>query len=95
MVSRLGFTASFDAVTQDANGGPIDIALYEVVVEKLNDEPILQVFSVILRPTQTSVFVPQEFLEPSTEYKLEVIAEERGGNRTITETDAFTTDAAS
>jgi hypothetical protein len=93
VVSHMGFTASFDPVTEDSNGNPLAIALYEVVVEKLDDEPILQVFSVILPPSQTSVHVPEEFLEPETEYKLEVIAEEEGGNRTITETTAFTTDA--
>jgi hypothetical protein len=95
VVSHLGFTASFDAVTQDVDGNPLAIAFYEVVVEKENDEPILQVFSAILRPNQTSVFVPREFLEPNTAYKLEVIAEEEGGNRTITESATFTTDSPS
>lgn len=93
VVDHQGFTASFNAVTQDVDGNPLTIAYYELVVEKENDEPILQVFTVILRPTQTSVLVPEGFLEPSTEYKLEVIAVEEGGNRTITETGVFTTDA--
>jgi hypothetical protein len=93
VVSHLGFTASFDAVTEDAEGNPLAIAFYEVVVEKIDDEPILQVFSVILRPTQTSVAVPREFLEPATAYKLEVIAVEEGGNRTIAESGTFTTDS--
>jgi hypothetical protein len=92
LVSNDGFTASFDAVTQDSNGNPLAIELYELVVEKLDDEPILQVFSVILPPTQTSVFVPGQFLEADTQYKLEVIAQEESGNRTISETTAFTTD---
>ena len=92
VVSHLGFTASFDPVTLDTDGDPIDIELYVVVVEKEDDDPILQVFEVILPPTQTSVFVPGEFLEPDTEYKLEVIAQEESGNRTITETGTFTTD---
>ena len=34
------------------------------------------------------------FLEPETEYKLEVIAVEDSGNKTITETGLFETDAA-
>ena len=46
----------------------------------------------ILPPTQTSVSVPAEFLEPDTDYKLEVIAQEESGNRTITEEATFTTD---
>jgi hypothetical protein len=92
VVSHEGFTASFSPVTEDLDGKLLDIELYAVVVEKLDDEPILQVFSVILPPTQTSVFVPEEFLEPDTEYKLEVIAQEESGNRTISETGPFTTD---
>ncbi|MHC4469391.1 MAG: fibronectin type III domain-containing protein [Planctomycetota bacterium] len=92
-VSRDGFTASFDEVTLDIDGEPIEIEYYEVVVEKLEDEPILQTYTVILPPGQTSLFVPGEFLEPDTEYKLEVIVTEESGNRTIAETGAFTTDA--
>jgi len=63
----------------------------EVELEKENDEPILQTFDVILRPTQTSVAVPAAFLEPLTAYKFEVIAVLEGGNRTITESGTFTT----
>jgi hypothetical protein len=92
VVSHTGFTASFDAVTEDTEGNPLDIEYYEVVVEKEDDDPILQTFKVILRPGQTSVWVPEEFLEPDTEYKLEVIAVEESGNKTITEEGTFTTD---
>ena len=49
--------------------------------------------SVILRPVPNpSVFVPPEFLENDTEYKLEVIVQEESGNRTIAESETFTTD---
>jgi hypothetical protein len=64
-VSHQSFVASFDEVTEDSYGDPLDIELYEVVVEKEEDEPILQVFSVILPPTQTEVFVPGEFSSPT------------------------------
>jgi len=93
VVSYTGFTASFDPVTEDTDGNSLDIELYVVVVEKEDDDPILQTFTVILPPTQTSVDVPAQFLEPDTEYKLEVIAQEESGNRTITETGPFTTDS--
>ncbi|MHC4939650.1 MAG: fibronectin type III domain-containing protein [Planctomycetota bacterium] len=92
VVSHKGFTVSFDAVTKDIHGDPIDIEFYEVVVEKEDDDPILQTISIILRPSQTSVEIPGAFLEPGTEYKLEVIAQEESGNRTITETGLFETD---
>ncbi len=91
VVSPLGFTASFEPVIQDTEGNPIEIELYTVVVEKIEDEPILQTFTVILPPDRTEVDVPEQFLEPDTEYKLEVIAQEESGNRTITETGTFTT----
>ena len=93
-VSRNGFTASFDALAEDVDGNPLGIEFFELVVESEEDEPILRVFRVILVPTQTSVFVPGEFLEPDTSYKLEIIAQEASGNRTITETGFFTTDSA-
>ncbi len=92
-VSHEGFEVSFDAVTKDTDDNDLDIELYVVVVEKEDDDPILQTYTVILRPSQTSVWVPESFLEPDTEYKLEVIAQEEGGNRTITETGTFTTDS--
>lgn len=89
-VNPQGFTAGFDPVLQDTEGNDIDIEFYEVVVEKEEDEPILQTFTVILPPDRTSVYVPEQFLEPGTEYKLEVIAQEESGNRTITETGFMT-----
>jgi len=91
-VSHEGFEAGFDPVTEDTEGNPIDIEFYVVVVEKEDDDPIRQVYEVILRPVQTWVWVPEEFLEPGTEYKLEVIAQEETGNRTITETGTFMTE---
>ncbi|MDJ0976395.1 MAG: fibronectin type III domain-containing protein [Planctomycetota bacterium] len=93
-VSHEGFTVSFDEVTEDTEGNEIDIVYYEVVVEKDDDEPYLATFTVILGPDTTSVEVPGAFLEPETEYKLEVIAVEDSGNKTITETGLFETDAA-
>ena len=93
VVSHNGFTASFDEVTKDNDGNDLDVVFYVVVVEKEDDDPILQTFTVILRPGQTSVDIPKQFLEPDTEYKLEVIAQEESGNRTITETGSFETES--
>ena len=91
VVSHEGFFASFDPVTEDTEGNPIDIEFYVLVIEKEDDEPILQTMEVILRPSQTSIWIPEAFLEPDTEYKLEVIAQEESGNRTITEEAGFFT----
>jgi hypothetical protein len=60
----------------------IDVVGYRAIVER---EGPLRVFSVDLPASVTSVTIPEEFLEPGTEYKLEVQAIERGGNQTLTE----------
>jgi hypothetical protein len=91
IVAATGFFAGFDEVTMDADGNPLDIELYQLVVEKLDDDPILQKYEIILRPSMTEVWVPEAFLEEDTAYKLEVIVQEETGNRTISETDAFCT----
>ena len=61
------------------------ISGYIVVVEK--DEGQLETFTVNLPRGATSVSVPPEFMRPGTAYKAEVLAVERSGNKTITETE--------
>jgi hypothetical protein len=61
----------------------IDIAGYQVLV--VQEEPVLRVFSADLPATATSLAVPAEFVQPGTEYKVEVLAIEAGGNQTLTE----------
>lgn len=55
---------------------------YRAIVTRENP---LRVFSADLPASATSVTIPAEFLEPNTEYKLEVQAIERSGNQTLTE----------
>jgi hypothetical protein len=62
--------------------GGIDVVAYRAIVERENP---LRVFSVDLPSSVTSVTIPEEFLEPGVEYKLEVQAIESSGNQTITE----------
>ena len=61
------------------------IVAYEVVVE--TEDPRLRVFKVDMGRNATSVTVPTDFMRPGGEYKVEVIAIERSGNRTITEVE--------
>ncbi|MGH9252749.1 MAG: hypothetical protein ACRD0W_25015 [Acidimicrobiales bacterium] len=61
----------------------IDIAGYQVLV--VQEEPLLRVFSADLPATATELSVPAEFVQPRTEYKVEVLAIEAGGNQTLTE----------
>ncbi|MHC5064893.1 MAG: hypothetical protein ACYTG5_13070 [Planctomycetota bacterium] len=81
---------SFDAVTMDLDGEPLEPELYEVIVETEND--ILRVFSMVLEGdvANPQVTIPPEFLDPETEYKFEVIVQEESGNRTISETEFST-----
>jgi len=66
-----------------------DIAGYQVLV--VQEQPVLRVFSADLPATATRLSVPAEFLQPRTEYKVEVLAIEAGGNQTLTELTFRTT----
>jgi hypothetical protein len=61
----------------------IEITGYQVLV--VQEEPVLRVFSADLPATTTTLSVPAEFVQPRTEYKVEVLAIEAGGNQTLTE----------
>lgn len=65
-----------------------EIVRYQVIVER--EEPSLRVFSADLSARTTQVTVPPEFLEPGTDYKVEVLAVEKGGNQTISEREFST-----
>ena len=67
----------------------VDIASYQVLV--VQEQPVLRVFSADLPATATRLSVPAEFLQPRTEYKVEVLAIEVGGNQTLTELTFRTT----
>jgi hypothetical protein len=65
-----------------AEGGGIDIVGYRAIVTR---EDPLRVFNADLPASARSMTIPADFLEPGTEYKLEVQAIEAGGNQTLTE----------
>ena len=60
---------------------PID----QVLVYDGNAGESPQEFNVTVPGRKTSVTVPRQFLQPNTEYKIEVLAIEKSGNQTITE----------
>jgi hypothetical protein len=60
----------------------VDVVGYRAIVER---ERPLRVFNADLPASVTSVTISAEFLEPGTEYKLEVQAIEKSGNQTISE----------
>lgn len=61
---------------------PITISGYEVVIDS-ETEPSRRL-DLFLEPDVTHVEVPEEFLQPGTDYSFEVLAIEESGNQTIT-----------
>lgn len=86
-VSVTGLVASWGAVTETITGDPVNIIAYQLIVEK--DVPphphmIGKIgLSMYLRPSITSMAIPDGFLEPGTAYKWEVLAIEESGNQTL------------
>jgi hypothetical protein len=66
----------------------VQVVGYQVIVER--QDP-LRVFSVDLPATATSVSISPEYLEAGTDYNVEVLAIDEGGNQTITESSFATT----
>ncbi len=88
MVSTDNLAVTWEDVTKTVNGDPVAITGYEVIVTKVKhtdphgfSQPI---FDVHVPADRNSLSVPVEFLEPGTEYELEVLALEVSGNQTIT-----------
>ena len=78
------------AAVADPNPPGSVIIRYHVVVEKDEDAELSRVFAVDMAPGDTSMTVPAEFFEPDRDYKVELIAEETSGNKTITEVEFST-----
>jgi len=60
----------------------VEIVGYRAIVERENP---LRVFNADLPASVTSLTIPNEFVEPGIQYKLEVQAIEKSGNQTISE----------
>lgn len=79
VVDPASLVVRWDPVTRPRG---IRIALYQVIV---TDEATDQELSIDLGPSARQATIAPEFLKPGTEYAVEVLARERGGNQTITE----------
>ena len=80
-------TVRWNDVTETVDGEPVTITGYEVIITKEQhvdphgfSQPI---YDVHVPPDRNSLSVPNEFLEPGTEYELEGRALEKSGNQTI------------
>jgi hypothetical protein len=85
----------WDDVTKTVDGDRVTITGYEVIVTKVrHNDPhgfSQPVYDVHVPPDRNALPVPKAFLEPGTEYELEVLALEESGNQTIT-VGSFTTE---
>ncbi len=88
VASSAGFTVMWSHVTTTLDGDPLNRTGYEVIITKdVPDDPngfSRPTFDVHVLPSETSLTVPSEFLEPGTRYELEVLVLEISGNQTIT-----------
>lgn len=93
-VSIEGLVMKWKPVTKTIKGKPVKIISYQLIVEKDKDEQKHMIgkreLSVYLPASVTSLTVPDEFLEPKTFYKWEVLAIEESGNQTLSSGE-FTT----
>jgi len=87
-VSTTGLVIEWKDVTETVDGRPVTITGYEVIITKAeHSDPhgfSTPIFDVHVPPNRNMLAVPVEFLEPGTEYELEVLALEVSGNQTIT-----------
>jgi hypothetical protein len=88
VVSTTDLVIEWEDVTETIDGDPVTITGYEVIVTKVeHDDPngfSRPIFDVHVPADRNALSVPVEFLEPGTEYELEVLALEVSGNQTIT-----------
>jgi hypothetical protein len=87
VVPASNLVVTWNHVTTTLDGKPLKRTGYEVIVTKeVADDPngfSRPVLSVHVPPSVTSLTIPNEFLEPSTTYELEVLVLEVSGNQTI------------
>lgn len=88
VVSPAGFVVMWNHVTTTLDGDPLNRTGYEVIITKnVPDDPnefSRPTYDVHVPPSETSLTVPSEFLEPGTSYEIEVLVLEVSGNQTIT-----------
>ena len=87
MIGLAGLELSWEPVDESIDGEPVTIIAYQLIVEK-DEEPhenFIGKFglSMYLPPDVTSIIIPDELLEPDSEYEWEVLAIEESGNQTL------------
>jgi len=87
-VATSNLTVTWEHVTKTLGGKPLTRTGYQVIVTKdVADDPhgfSRPTLDVHVPPGVTSLSVPAQFLEPHTQYELELLVLELSGNQTIT-----------
>lgn len=78
---------SWKPVTKALDGSNVNIVAYQLIIEKDEDPHPHMIgkfgLSMYLPPDVTQIPIPEEFLEPGTDYSWEVLAIEESGNQTL------------
>jgi hypothetical protein len=87
---------SWSPVDKTIDGSNVDIIAYQLIIEK-DEEPHPHMIgklglSMYLPPDVTEMTIPEEFLEPGTDYDWEVLAIEESGNQSINSSSFSTSD---
>jgi len=93
---RTGLVVRWNPVTETLDGGPLTLAGYQVAVTQVQDDARRDgsrpEYDVRVPPGTTELAVADGVLRPGTVYRLEVLALEEGGNRTVS-VGFFTTES--
>jgi hypothetical protein len=86
-VPSTNLVVSWSPVTETITGEDVTIIRYQLIVE-VDEEPHPHAIgkrgmSIYVPASVTSVTIPNEFLEPGTDYQWEVLAIEESGNQTL------------
>lgn len=87
---------SWSPVDKTIDGSDVDIIAYQLIIEK-DEEPHPHMIgkmglSMYLPSDVTEMTIPEEFLEPGTDYEWEVLAIEESGNQSINSSSFSTSD---
>lgn len=87
---------SWEPVDKTIDGDNILVIAYQLIIEKdvAPDQHMIGKFglSMYLPPDVTQMTIPEEFLEPGTDYEWEVLAIEESGNQTLNSSSFSTSD---
>jgi hypothetical protein len=86
----------WEPVDKSIDGEDVTIVAYQLIIEKAEDPHPHMIgkfgLSMYLPPDVTEMTIPEEFLEPGTDYDWEVLAIEESGNQSLNSSSFSTSD---